>query len=93
MSFIMNATQVNHALSADQDKQVNVTQLDQTSLTVKQPVTHDSEKGRESHIPEILHLFHEAYLLWEGLQQVSTERPAQQKLYRCDSLSHLHHTS
>lgn len=48
-------------------------------LTAKRPVTHDSEK---SHIPEIFHLFHEAHLLWAGLQQVSTVRPAQQKLYR-----------
>lgn len=49
----MNATQVNHALSAGLVKQV--TWLNQTSLTAKQPVTHDSEKGRrKSHIPEMV---------------------------------------
>jgi len=60
---------------------LNVLRLTQTSLDSKATVTHDSEKRGKSHswdVPPV----HEAHLLWAGLQQVSTERPAQQKLYR-----------
>ncbi len=81
----MKTALVNQALSADPVKQVNVTRLNQTSQRGNHPVTHDREEVLESHIPEMFHLFHEAHLLWEGLQQVSMERPAQQKLYQCDS--------
>lgn len=81
----MKTALVNHALSADPVKQVDVTRLNQTSQRGKQAVSHDREEGLETHIPEMLHLFHQAHLLWAGLQQVSMERPAQQKLYQCDS--------
>ncbi len=97
-------TAVVNALSADPVRQVYITLLNQTSQRGEQAVTHDTEEGLESHIPEILHLFHEAHLLcvcvcmcvrvrvWH-LQQVSMERPAQQKLYQCDSSTHLHFLS
>ncbi len=56
-------TAVVNALSADPVRQVYITLLNQTSQRGEQAVTHDTEEALESHIPEILHLFHEAHLL------------------------------
>lgn len=50
----MKTAPVNHALSADPVKQVNVTRLNQTSPRGKQPVTRDREEGLHRRIPEML---------------------------------------
>ncbi len=57
-------TSVVNALSADPVRQVYITLLNQTSQRGEQAVTHDREEGLEIHIPEMLHLFHEAHLLF-----------------------------
>lgn len=76
----MKTAPVNHALSADPVKQVNITRLNQISERGTQAVTHDREEGLQRRIPEVFHLLHDAHLLWEELQQVSVKTPTQQKL-------------